>query len=85
MARSIRGPLLLVVFAGLFLLLLGSREILSFIAEWLFFREVRFEQVFLKTLTVNMGTGIAFGITAFLLLFVELYSENQVEEFNRIL
>jgi len=72
MKRNIRGPLLLIVVAAGFVVLLGSREILSFIAEWLFFREVRFEQVFLKTLAVNVGTGVAFGVTTFLMLFINL-------------
>ena len=72
MAKNIRGPILLIIFAAGFVLLLGSREILSFIADWFFFQEVRYEQVFLKTLTVNMGTGLAFAVTTFLLLIINL-------------
>jgi uncharacterized membrane protein (UPF0182 family) len=72
MNRNLRGTLLLIVLAAAFVLLIASREIMSFVVDWLFFREVRFEPVFLKTVTVNAATGLVFGITAFLVLFVNL-------------
>jgi len=41
-------------------------------ADWLFFREVGYEQVFLKTFTAKLLAGAVFGVIAFLVIFVNL-------------
>lgn len=70
--RTLRGNILIAALAAGFVVLLGSREILSFVADWLFFREVNYEQVFLRTFTVNVATGASFAAVVFLVLFLNL-------------
>ena len=72
MNGRVRGNILIAVFAGIFLVMLGSRELISFAADWLFFVETGYEAVYLKSVTANLLTGLAFGAAAFLLLYVNI-------------
>lgn len=54
------------------LLLVASRQIITFIADWLFFNEVGYGAVFSKTFQAKMLTGLLFGMTAFLVFFINL-------------
>ncbi len=55
-----------------FAILFGSREFVSFMADWLFFREVGYESVFLKTFSAKLLAGAAFGVITFLVIFINL-------------
>ncbi len=55
-----------------FVLLAVSREVIVFMADWLFFREVGYAAVFRKTFQAKLITGLAFGAVAFLTLFINL-------------
>jgi uncharacterized membrane protein (UPF0182 family) len=72
MAGRLRAGILLISAIGVFVVLIGSREILGFAANWLFFREVGYEPVFLKTYGIKVLTGLACGAAAFLLLYVNI-------------
>ncbi|MGC1454659.1 MAG: UPF0182 family protein [Nitrospirota bacterium] len=68
-----QGNRVLMIIAGAALLLLiGAREIVSFLVDWQFFREVGFEAVFTKTFTAKLVAGLAFGLTAFLTVLINL-------------
>jgi uncharacterized membrane protein (UPF0182 family) len=73
MHKTIRGNkvLIVAVVSGI-ILLAGARGFLSFMVDWRFFREVGFEAVFTKTFTAKLLTGLAFGLTAFLMVFINL-------------
>ncbi len=64
--------LLIIALIAAFLLLAGSREFIAYLADWLFFREVGYSAVFTKTFLAKLLTGLAFGATAFLMLFINL-------------
>ncbi len=73
MKKRMHGNKALMIIAGAVLvLLIGAREIVSFLVDWQFFREVGFEAVFTKTFTAKLVTGLAFGLTAFLTVFINL-------------
>ena len=55
-----------------FVLLLGSRGSIAFMADWLFFREVGYEAVFAKTFQAKLLSGLVFGVAAFLVIFINL-------------
>jgi uncharacterized membrane protein (UPF0182 family) len=55
------------------ILLAGSRELISFLVDWQFFREVGFESVFKKTFTAKLLIGFVFGLAAFLMVFINLF------------
>ena len=57
----------------MFLILLGSREIISFLADWLFFREVGYGSVFTTTFQAKLFSGTALGAIAFLMIFINLF------------
>jgi uncharacterized membrane protein (UPF0182 family) len=63
---------LIVALIAVFILLVGSREFIAFMADWLFFREVGYEAVFTKTFQTKLLTGLAFGAIAFLMIFINL-------------
>ena len=54
------------------LLLVGSRQIITFIVDWLFFHEVGYDAVFSKTFEAKMLTGLMFGAVAFLVFIINL-------------
>lgn len=55
-----------------FILLVGSRQIIAFMTDWLFFHEVGYDAVFSKTFQAKMLTGLLFGATAFLVFLINL-------------
>src|SRR5512147_3218494 len=67
-----RSRLLIIALISAFLLLASSRELVAYLADWLFFREVGYGPVFAKTFLAKLLTGFAFGAAAFLMLFVNL-------------
>ena len=69
---TFRRPFLVILLAAAFLALLLSREVISFLADLLFFREVGYEGVLLRTLSARLLTGMAFGLTAFLAIYVNI-------------
>jgi uncharacterized membrane protein (UPF0182 family) len=69
MNGRIRGNILIGLFAAVVLVMLGSRELISFAADWLFFRETGYESVFLRTVSAKLLAGLAFGAAAFLVLY----------------
>lgn len=54
------------------LVLAGSRELISFVVDWLFFAEVGYGQVFQTIFTAKILSGAGFGALAFLVLLVNL-------------
>jgi uncharacterized membrane protein (UPF0182 family) len=55
-----------------FILLTGSRQIIAFMADWLFFHEVGYDAVFSRTFQAKMLTGFLFGGVAFLVFLINL-------------
>ncbi len=66
------NKILIVIVVSAVILLAGAREIVSFLVDWQFFREVGFEAVFTKTFTAKLLMGLVFGLTAFLTVFINL-------------
>lgn len=58
--------------AILFLLLATGRQIISFSADWLFFREAGFEAVFNKTVMTKILVGLACSVFVFFAAFINL-------------
>jgi len=54
------------------ILLVTSRQIITFIVDWLFFHEVGYDAVFSKTFEAKMLTGLLFGAVAFLVFLINL-------------
>ncbi len=67
-----KNGVLIAAAVAVFILLAGAREFFSFMVDWQFFREVGYEAVFTKTFTAKLLTGLAFGLTAFLMVFSNL-------------
>jgi uncharacterized membrane protein (UPF0182 family) len=55
-----------------FVLLMGSRGSIAFMADWLFFREVGYGAIFTKTFQAKLLSGLVFGTAAFLVIFINL-------------
>ncbi|MGE5174122.1 MAG: UPF0182 family protein, partial [Betaproteobacteria bacterium] len=70
--RKPGNKVLIIAIIAAFLVLFGSREFVSFMGDWLFFREVGYGPVFLKTVSAKLLAGSAFGIIAFLVIFINL-------------
>src|SRR3972149_1275002 len=68
-----KNKVLIVAAVSAIILLAGARGFFSFLADWQFFREVGYEAVFQKTFTAKLLTGLVFGLTAFLLVFINLF------------
>ena len=66
------NKVLIIALIAAFILLVGSREFIAFMADLLFFREVRYEAVFMKTFQAKLLTGLAFGTIAFIVIFINL-------------
>ncbi|MCK9418647.1 MAG: UPF0182 family protein [Nitrospirae bacterium] len=64
--------LIIAVVSGI-ILLAGARGFFSFMADWRFFREVGYDAVFQKTFMAKLLTGLVFGLTAFLMVFINLF------------
>jgi uncharacterized protein len=72
-ARNAGNKGLIIVLAAAFLLLFGSREFISILVDWLFFREVGYEAVFTTTFLTKMLAGITLGAIAFFVIFINLF------------
>jgi uncharacterized membrane protein (UPF0182 family) len=71
--RKNRSTILFVAGAvTVFLLLAGSREIISFTADLLFFRETGYQAVYLKSFSARMIAGFLCGAAAFLILYLNV-------------
>ncbi len=64
---------ILIAMVAAFLVLLGSREIISFLADWFFFREVGYVSVFTTTYQAKLISGTALGSIAFLMIYMNLF------------
>jgi uncharacterized membrane protein (UPF0182 family) len=67
-----KNGVLIAAVVAVFLLLVSAREVLDFLADWLFFDEVGYGAVFTKTFTAKLLIGLAFGAAVLLLLFINL-------------
>jgi uncharacterized membrane protein (UPF0182 family) len=72
MRKSRSGMLLAAGSVVVFLLLAGSREIIAFAANLLFFRETGYQAVYLKTFSARLLAGSAYGVAAFLILYLNV-------------
>jgi uncharacterized membrane protein (UPF0182 family) len=68
-----RNVILISAVVAAFFLLVGAREVVSFLVDWQFFREVGFGSIFTKTVEAKLLTGLAFGSMAFLILFINFF------------
>jgi hypothetical protein len=68
-----KNKALIAAAVAVFILLAGTREFFSFLADWRFFREVGYEAVFMKTFTAKLLAGLAFGLAAFIMVSVNLF------------
>jgi uncharacterized protein len=66
------NKVLIVAVVSAIVLLAGARGFFSLLVDWQFFREVGFEAVFTKTFTAKVLTGLMFGLTAFLMVLINL-------------
>ena len=67
------GGVLRTAIVILFLLIfLGGGQVIPLITDWLWFGEVGYRQGFTTTLTAKLATGLLFGLTFFLVVFVNL-------------
>jgi uncharacterized membrane protein (UPF0182 family) len=64
---------IVVILVGVFLILLGSREFINFLTDWLFFREVGYGSVFATTVKAKLVSGTALGVVAFFVIFINLF------------
>jgi len=64
--------LLIAAAIAAFVLLMGSRGFIAFMADWLFFHEVGYGTVFTKTFQAKLLSGLVFGAAAFLVIFINL-------------
>jgi uncharacterized membrane protein (UPF0182 family) len=64
--------LLIVAVIALFVLLMGSREIVAFFVDWQFFGEVGFTPVFSRIITAKLLTGAVFSLAAFFIISINL-------------
>src|SRR5208337_3270706 len=72
-AKNAGNKGLIIALAAAFLLLFGSREFISFLVDWLFFREVGYEAVFTTTFRTKMLAGMTLGAIAFFVIFINLF------------
>jgi uncharacterized membrane protein (UPF0182 family) len=70
--RKANNKVFLIGLIAMIIVLAGSREILDFAADWLFFKEAGYDAVFSKTFLAKLLTGLTFGTIAFLLFFVNI-------------
>jgi uncharacterized protein len=68
--RQVRG---LILFAVVFGLLAASSQVISFIADMLWFQEVGYESVFFTTILTKIITALFFGAGFFVILYANLY------------
>lgn len=68
-----KNVFLIVGAAAAFFLLAGARQFTSFLVDWQFFRESGFEEIFTRTFEARLLTGLAFGATAFVLIYLNLF------------
>ena len=68
-----RNIILISAVSAAFILLASAREIVSFMVDWRFFREVGFESIFTKTFEAKLLIGLAFGTITFLILSINLF------------
>ncbi len=71
--KLLRNRVLIIAAVAAFVLLAGAREFISFAKDWQFFRETGFIEVFTRTYIAKLLTGLAFGVTAFLAVFINLF------------
>jgi uncharacterized membrane protein (UPF0182 family) len=71
--KTPKNKVLIAAAVSAIVLLAGARGFFSFLADWQFFREVGYEAVFTKTVTAKLLTGLVFGLTAFLMVFINLF------------
>jgi uncharacterized protein len=71
MNSALRVSRLFLLLLGIFLLT-GIPSFAEFYTDWLWFRELGYEQVFLKSLSARATTGIAVGIIVFAILWLNL-------------
>lgn len=67
--RRGRGAVLIILLIALFAIL---GQLVPFYTDWLWFQEVKFQQVFLKILKTRFLLALLFGATFFFLLYVNL-------------
>lgn len=70
--QASKNKALIIAALVLFVLLAVSREFVSTIADWLFFREVGYAAVFTRIWEAKLLAGLAFGLTAFFVIFLNL-------------
>ena len=60
----------LIFFGLIIVVLLMASRVIEFYVDWLFFKEVAYESVFLKVFDAEALTGLAFGVASFLFVLV---------------
>jgi len=67
----VKGRTRRLVFFGLIIVvLLMASRVIEFCVDWLFFKELAYESVFLKVFDAEALTGLAFGVASFLFVLV---------------
>jgi uncharacterized protein len=68
---ALRFPRFFLIFAAL-VVFAGIPSFAEFYTDWLWYRELGYEQVFLKSLSAQATTGMAVGAVAFVILWLNL-------------
>lgn len=68
--RQVRG---LILFAVVFGLLAASSQVVSFIADWLWFQEVGYQNVFFINILAKLKTAFFFGAGFFVIFYANLF------------
>jgi len=68
-----KNAVLIIAAAAAFILLVSGRELISFIVDWQFFREVGFEAVFTRTVEAKLLIGLIFSLITFATIYLNLF------------
>jgi uncharacterized protein len=70
---NLRGMRGLILFAAIFVLLAFSSQIVRFLADWLWFQEVGYRNVFFTTILAKLATAASFGAGFFVIFYTNLF------------
>jgi len=67
-----------ILIASIIVLIAAFSRLVSLYVDWLFFVETGYRFVFSRVITVELLSGLAFGIFAFLFIFINVRLTNKV-------
>lgn len=67
-----------ILIASIIVLLAALSRLVGLYVDWLFFVETGYRSVFSRVITVELLSGLAFGVFAFLFIFINIWLTNRV-------